>query len=71
MGCRVNSKTIALFGQPAWGAYMKLKLSQKGVNAEVMHVFYEDGTSKIIMQDEYGFDVERIVDEVDKDRKGH
>jgi hypothetical protein len=67
----VNTKTILLFGQPAWGAYMKLKLSQKGVNAEVMHLFYEDGTRKIIVQDEYGFDVERIVNEVDKDRKNY
>ncbi len=57
----MNTKTILLFGQPAWGAYIKLKLSQKGVNAEVMHVFYENGKSKIIMQDEYGFDLEKIV----------
>ena len=56
----MNTKTILLFGQPAWGAYMKLKLEQKGIKAEVINLFYEDGTSKIIMQDEYGFDINKI-----------
>lgn len=62
----MNTKTILLFGQPAWGAYMKLKLSQKGVNAEVMHLFYEDGTRKIIVQDDYGFDADKIIKGVKK-----
>ncbi len=57
---------IVLFGQPAWGAYMKLKLEQKGIKADVINLFYEDGTSKIIMQDEYGFDVEKIAKEFSK-----
>lgn len=39
---------------------MKLKLEQKGIKAEVINLFYEDGTSKIIMQDEYGFDINKI-----------
>lgn len=47
---------------------MKLRLEKHGIKSEVMHLFYEDGTSKIIMQDEYGFDVERIADEIDKDK---
>lgn len=46
---------------------MKLKLERRGVKAEIIHLFSDDGSTKIIMQDEYGFDTKKILNSLKKE----
>lgn len=58
----MNLKTVALFGQPCWGKYMQMQLARKGVNVEIVHLLGDTDNIKLIHQDEYGFDTDRILE---------
>jgi hypothetical protein len=42
---------------------LDLKFEIGSYDGEKWFLFYEDGSTKIIMQDEYGFDVKKIVED--------